>query len=175
MVMDELVAIFPGIVGTAMMSAFTLGFSALINRPFPVVKILGTMLTFRTTVDGHVNDSRQTFVIGTLYHYLVGIFFSSLFFWHLKHSEIVFTGYYLFLLSVGIGIVAMIVWYGFIKLHPSPPKIPLPPYVTSIFLGHLIFGLGVYITVASIALFYQLPISLLYIDSFANENITICY
>ncbi len=134
--------IIAGMVGTALMTAFMYAMTFVTQRVMKVVKILGTMLTFRTTPDGRLSDSRGAIAVGLIAHYAVGVVFMLVYYWlwtlgigrpDLRTS---------LLFGVVSGVVAIGIWYAFFAIHPRPPAISLPPYLFTLALAHIVFAVA---------------------------------
>lgn len=144
----KLVAIVTaGIAGTTLMTAFMYATTFLTGQVMKVVKILGTMLTFQTSLTGQLSDSRRAIFWGTLAHYAIGVGFVLCYYvlwsWGIGRPDIS-SG---FLFGLGSGVAAVVFWYAFFMLHPNPPAIPLKPYLFTLFIAHIIFTyvvIGVY-------------------------------
>ncbi|HEY9006180.1 hypothetical protein [Ohtaekwangia sp.] len=141
----SLLIIFSGITGTATMTAFLYLLSYITHKRLKVVKILGTMLTFQTTPQRGLSDSTFAIVTGIAAHYLVGILFA--FIWHLLWQHGIGSPTLLICMLYGFifGAFGILVWRIFFAIHPHPPDVPLRSYIPSILIGHVFFGIGVYL------------------------------
>lgn len=138
--MKFLYAIPAGLAATAAMTAFLYLLSYLTHRVMKVVKILGTMLLRRTQPDGTLSDATSTKVVGTIAHYLIGIFFAVIYL-ALWDSEVGFiTASWGLLFGLAHGIIAMVIWYFFFMMHPNPPIVPLRSYLLTLIAAHIVFG-----------------------------------
>ncbi|MFD2574534.1 hypothetical protein ACFSUS_28120 [Spirosoma soli] len=138
--------ILAGIAGTALMTFFMYIMTFITDRVMKVTQILGTMLTFQTSPDGNLSDSRLAVTVGIIGHYLIGIAFALCYYglWLLSIGQPDFqSGIWL---GIGSGLAAIIFWYSFFVLHPKPPAISLKPYLLSLFMAHLVFTFGVIVT-----------------------------
>lgn len=104
------------------------------------------MLTFRTTASGKLSDKPAVIWVGIVGHYAVGIVFVLVY--YLLWQQGIGGPNYLsgIAYGVGSGLVAIIVWYSFFLIHPSPPAISLPSYLVSLFLAHFVFTYGAILT-----------------------------
>ena len=144
--MELLHSIIAGIAGTLLMTLFMDIASLLTRYNFHVPSILGTMVTMKTKPSGNVSDSLVSKTWGYILHYAIGIFFAVLY-QNLMRAGIMSDSYgYAFLFGAMAGIVAMIFWYFFLKLHPLSPVVQLPLYILFIFLSHLLFAVGMNMT-----------------------------
>jgi hypothetical protein len=133
--------IIAGIAGTFLMTLF-MDIAALLTRyNFHVPSILGTMVTMETKPSGNVSNSMVSKVWGYILHYLIGIFYAALY-QNLLQAEIGSGSYgHALVFGIVIGLVAVIFWYSFFKLHPIAPAVRLPLYLVFIFLGHPLFAI----------------------------------
>ncbi|WP_161890373.1 hypothetical protein [Pontibacter russatus] len=145
--MKLLHAILGGLAATAAMTAFLYLLSYATHRVMKVIKILGTMVLFRTQPDGGLSDAVSTKAVGTVAHYAVGIFF-ALFYLALWDSGVgLLTASWGLLLGLGHGIIAMVIWYFFFMVHPKPPLLALKTYLITLIFAHMVFGLVMTYTV----------------------------
>lgn len=141
---DLFVIIIAGIWGTLLMTGAMYLLFLITRKNYKVVGILATMVTNHTTRDKGLTKSRSDLFIGVFLHYLIGIIFSFIYYFLCESAVMepdIRSG---MLFGMAAGIVAMIFWYCFIKMHPNPPLIPLYSYITAIWIGHVIFGMGQY-------------------------------
>ncbi|GAB3548708.1 DUF6789 family protein [Spirosoma fluminis] len=144
--MKLLEIVIAGVAGTALMTLFMYIMTFFTERVMKVTKILGTMLTFETSPDGKLSDSKRAITVGILAHYAIGIAFALAYYllWSLdigqpdSQSGIWF--------GIGSGFVAIVFWYSFFALHPKPPAIQLKSYLVSLFVAHIVFAYGVIVT-----------------------------
>ena len=141
--MNGLNIILASVVGTSLMTAFMYIMTFLTDRVMKVINILGTMLTFQTTLDGGLSDRPRAISIGIIAHYAIGILFtlcySQLWSWGVGRPDYQ-SGIWF---GIGSGLVAIAFWYGFFAIHPRPPAIRLKPYLLTLFLAHIVFTFGV--------------------------------
>lgn len=144
--MPVLAIIISGIVGTLVMTGAVYLFSLMDNKVMKVPKILGTMLTFSTTPNGGLCKTPVCISIGTMAHYAMGIFFIFCYYllwrFNVGKPDII----YAFLFGVIHGLVGMLIWSLFFKLHPRPPHVALANYLWSLMVGHLFFALSATVT-----------------------------
>jgi len=129
-----------GIVGTLLMTGAMYLLAAITGRNYKVVGILATMVTNHTTPEKGLTKSTADIMLGIVLHYVIGIIFAFIYFQIWKNPGIVSA----FAFGAITGVVAMIFWSSFFRLHPNPPAVPLPSYVPAIGTTHLIFSLGVH-------------------------------
>jgi len=128
----EMNAIIAGVAGTAVMTGFVYLVSYVFKTNCKVVWVLGNMLSRKYPIP-----------VGILAHYMIGVFFSIIYtiLWsNGVGSPTLGSGLVFGALN---GLFAMGFWYSFIKLHPHPPALNVPVYVTVIGTGHLFFSTGV--------------------------------
>ena len=139
-----------GIGGTALMTFFIYVLSFITRERFKVVKILGTMVTGQTRPDKSLSNTRSSIATGTVLHYFVGILFSLTYNWLWSNGIGAPNLKYCLLFGIISGLIAVCIWKGFFMLHPNPPAVCLPSYLLVIFLGHVVFGTGVYLVYRSL-------------------------
>ena len=139
--MKLLHAVLAGLAATAAMTAFLYLLSYATHRVLKVIKILGTMLLFRTQPDGGLSDAVSTKAAGTVAHYAVGIFFAIIYLALWDSGVGMLTASWGLLFGLAHGIVAMVTWYFFFMLHPKPPLLALRTYLITLIFAHVIFGL----------------------------------
>jgi hypothetical protein len=131
--------VISGIAGTVAMTLFTSLVFRVANRPYRVVKILGSMLQFRSRTFVLQKVPTRFFQLATIVHYTIGIVFAI--------------GYHYFVHTTGnraasgsviygilIGIIAIAGWRLFFEIHPGPPEVDLPLYLGTIGVGHIILA-----------------------------------
>jgi len=139
--MNYVDAIIAGIVGTLFMTGFLYLLTYITERNYKVVRVLSIMLTNDHSAHG-ADLKPLTLTIGIIVHYMIGIMFAVIYLWLWEHgigkpdlvNGIIFG-------SLN-GIFAAAFWFTFIRLHPHPPKVPMPDYLIAIGLGHIIFATG---------------------------------
>ena len=134
--------VIAGIGATALMTSFVYALDFVIPKPLKVVKILGTMLTGQTTPNQGLSNKPSAIIAGIIGHYMIGIIFA--FAWLGLMYIGIFSINYLHGILFGAlaGIVGVIIWKIYFTMHPNPPAIQLNVYFLTIFLGHIIFGIG---------------------------------
>ena len=150
--MKFLDAILASLAGTAAMTAFLYLLSYATHRVMKVIKILGTMLLFRTQPDGSLSDALSTKVVGTLAHYSIGAFFAIVYLalWDSGVGLISFSWSLLF--GLANGIAGMFAWYFFFMVHPKPPLIKLKTYLLTLLVAHIVFACVTFYTYYNIVL-----------------------
>jgi len=149
--MKFLDAILASIAGTTAMTAFLYLLTYATHRVMKVIKILGTMLLFRTQPDGGLSDAFSTKVVGTIAHYSVGAFFAVMYL-ALWDSEVgLISASWSLLFGLANGIVGMFAWYFFFLVHPKPPIINLKTYLLTLIVAHMVFAFITFYTYYLIA------------------------
>ena len=132
-----------GMTGTTIMTAFMLVTSGITGRQLNVIKVLGSMLTFKSTRAGTVSGDPAAVVVGLVVHYLVGFLFTGIYVWLWNHNLVSTNIISTVLLGFITGLVGASVWIIFFALHPRPVRVPLTIYLTCILIGHVFFAVGV--------------------------------
>lgn len=139
-------SILAGIIGTFAMTLFIRLIGKITGNPFSVPRLLGSLLTSRISPSGKISQRLPVFLLGTVVHYAIGILFTLLYAW-LVSTGLLPEGYINGLLyGCNLGIVAVVVWYMALRLHPLPPVMPVRFFLVVIFAGHLVFAAGVVTT-----------------------------
>lgn len=140
--MPILAIIISGIVGTLVMTGIIFFISLVNNKAMKVPRLLGTLITFSTTPDGGLCRTPRCLSIGTMAHYGMGILFVFCYYllWQLGIGKP--TVLYALIFGAFHGILAVLIWWLFFKVHPHPPTLNLPDYLLSILVGHLFFALS---------------------------------
>lgn len=141
--MFVLSCILAGIMGTLLMTLFTSLGSGITGYFLHVPSILGSMVTMNTQPSGKPSRSLYSLSWGYTLHYGIGIAFAFIYAkLHIRKNT--FTITYSNALEFGTiaGLAAVLFWFCFLKLHPLAPRVKLNIYLLFIFLGHLIFALG---------------------------------
>lgn len=141
--MDFVHIIVAGIVGTAFMTLFMYLLTFITERVMKVTQILGTMLTFRTTEEGGLSETKPAVIAGVIGHYCIGILFALCYL--LLWRAGIGTPDLMYALLFGFlnGIAGITAWRVFFAIHPNPPDIKLKPYLLTLLAAHLVFALGV--------------------------------
>tara|TARA_R110002020_G_scaffold254617_1_gene468370 strand:- start:54278 stop:54778 length:501 start_codon:yes stop_codon:yes gene_type:complete len=133
-----LITILSGIVGTIAMTLVMYLYSSLSKQFTKVVNILGNMLVGESNF---YSPSKNAYIVGILAHFGVGVLFSFGYFllWNWGIFKINLED------SIWIGVVsgllAVIVWKGYLSVHSNPPQISQVHYFIALFLAHIVFGL----------------------------------
>ncbi|WP_347157862.1 hypothetical protein [Pontibacter chitinilyticus] len=138
--MKFLHVLLAGIAGTAAMTAFLYLLSYATHRVMKVIKVLGTMLLFRTQPDGALSDAFSTKVIGTIAHYSIGAFFAVVYLALWDSGVGLVSASWSLLFGVANGVVGMFAWYTLFLVHPKPPLIKLKTYLITLVFAHLVFA-----------------------------------
>lgn len=134
-----------GIAGTALMSTFMLAASIISGFNFRIPVILGTLITFNTRRSGMPSQSLSTRLWGYALHYLIGIGF-ALIYQQLVSTRINQT-YTTALVFGGVaGMLAAGAWHLLLRVHPLTPVLNLSAYLILIFIAHLVFATGMFLT-----------------------------
>jgi hypothetical protein len=132
-----------GIAGTLAMTVFTELIAYGAKKPFHVVSILARMLRFRKDLRP-ISGTR--YVVALIIHYSIGVLFSYGFEWFITNNRADMNLSNAIIFGGVVGLIGIIGWRIFFAIHPNPPEIILPPYLTTIWVGHIIF---------SVVLFYS--------------------
>ncbi|MCF3108163.1 hypothetical protein LL912_05185 [Niabella sp. CC-SYL272] len=139
-------SILAGIAGTLAMTLFIRFTGMVAGYQLSVPRILGTLFSSSPRPSGSVSQRLPVLILGTTIHCLIGIFFTLLYAW-LVGMELLPKGYINGLLyGSNLGMVAVIVWYIALRLHPMPPALPLRLFLAAIFTGHLVFAASIVTT-----------------------------
>ncbi len=101
-----------------------------------VIHLLGNILTGCNSQE----ISLSQFATGVLAHYGVGFFFT------LTYYSLENDGFLTWLLAPAIitgiisGILATVVWMGYIRIHQSPPRVHPIHYSLALLLAHVVFA-----------------------------------
>ncbi len=140
--MDIVNSIVAGMVGTLFMTLFVNVGAKATGYNFHVPSILGSMMLRSTKPSGKPSRSPATLTSGYITHYLIGIAFALIYAQiSTGNGKIQYSNALLF--GVIAGLIAAGFWFAALKLHPLAPRIRLLPYLVLIFIGHLVFFLGV--------------------------------
>jgi hypothetical protein len=136
-----LIPVVVGIAATTTMTMFVLVVRILTGKQLNVIRILGTMLTASTTVDGRCSSKASSLVAGTIMHYAVGLFFSFAYIWMWREQVISTAWITTTLLGVITGLIGILVWKSYFRIHSHPPVVPMTLYLACILFAHVIFAL----------------------------------
>ena len=153
--MALLTNIITGIAGTLAMTCFTQITAQLLKKPFYVVMILATMLPFKRDI---TPPNISTYVGATILHYFIGVVFAYLYLWLTLEGLITNDTLSALIYGAAIGIVAIIGWQLFFKIHPNPPQIE-PTYFVMIWLGHI------WLSIIAAAIFRLNPLSIARVET----------
>lgn len=155
--MELISAIAAGISGTFVMTMFMNLMSHLTGYDLRVPGILGSMITMKTKPSGKASRSSTTMTWGNIAHYVIGIVFAIIYQQILKINGMPFTWMNGLVFGFFAGIVAVIYWFTFIKLHPLAPAVKLKYYLISIFIAHIFLGAGIYAGFKLLSLVMDFP------------------
>ena len=116
--------------------------SYLFRKKMKVVKILGTMLTFKTRPEGQLSDNKFSIATGIVAHYLVGILFVIIYYLLWKNGigkpDLIYGAIFGF----ASGLFGILIWHLFFLIHPKPPaNIHLKDYFIMLVVAHIVFGI----------------------------------
>lgn len=134
--------IVSGILSTLAMTVFVRTISAFLHQPFYVIKILSTMIQF-----GNQPTARaKTFIyaVATSLHYVIGIAFTYVFFEMVDQNILSLQLRDALLFGIIIGAIGIAGWRIFFALHPDPVRLDLVPFLTTIWLGHVVLGIALH-------------------------------
>ncbi len=129
--------IWPGIVGTSVMTAYSFYLSGKKKRDFREPHLLATLI-FR--MFSQINK-RQSKVAGWVIHYLVGIFFAAIYLLLIKRHLIKTTISAAAIVGALSGMVGIAAWSITLNLHPHPPVVNRRQYYGQLVVAHIIFGI----------------------------------
>jgi hypothetical protein len=133
-----------GILGTLIMTLFVEIIAHIIRKPFHVVSILSHMLRFGK--DLKPASKGIIYIIALLVHYGIGILFSCCFDLCLNYNLIEMHLSNALIFGGFAGLIGIGGWRIFFAIHPAPPKIILSQYLTTIWVGHILYAIGVFYT-----------------------------
>lgn len=133
-----LITVFSGIVATFIMTMVMYTYTALSNHFTKVIHLLGTMISGNQSFH---SPSKSTLILGTIAHFAVGIIFSMSYYllWNWGVFEINFADSVI--IGALSGIVAIVVWKSYLKLHQFQPEISQIHYFIALFIAHIVFGI----------------------------------
>lgn len=133
-----MITILSGIAGTVAMTCVMYLYAVITKKYTKVIHILGSMLTGD---ESFRNPGKNSLIVGFLGHFGVGVLFSFAYFllWNWGTFRINFEDS--ILIGATSGVVAIIIWKGYLTLHNYPPKISQTNYFMALFLAHIIFGI----------------------------------
>ena len=137
--MTHLKLVMAGVVSTAAMTLFTEIVFSLLKRNYHVIRVLANMIRFDKVTPTHATPQPQMIIAGVV-HYFIGIIFAFLYSsfivwvpdWSPSIKALAF--------GVLIGLIAVGGWRLFFDLHPGPPAVSLPDYLSVIALGHFVLS-----------------------------------
>jgi hypothetical protein len=138
--------ILEAIGGTLAMTAFVYLISLIVHTELRVVRVLGTMLTGGSGPNKGVSNSSGALLAGGILHYSVGVLFSLVYhiLWHYRIGRPDIAE--CCLLGGVSGVIAIFAWNGYLNIHRKPPAIDKRYYLPIIGVGHLFFGVGLFLT-----------------------------
>ena len=132
-----LVTILSGVIGTLAMTAFMYLYAYSTSHFTKVIHILGNMLVGERN---YYSPTKSAFLVGMAAHFGVGILFSFAYFllwnWGIFRIDLIDS----ILIGSISGVLAVVVWKSYLKLHTHPPQINLLHYFTALFIAHIIFA-----------------------------------
>jgi hypothetical protein len=143
--MRNIITLLAGIIGTAAMTLFVEAVCVIFKKPFHVVHILSHILRFSSSPKSGPN-SYVMYGIALVVHYTIGILFAYGFDFLVKQELIDLTLTDVLLFGSFAGVVGIIGWRICFALHPNPPEVNLAHYLLVIWLGHLVYAVGLFAT-----------------------------
>ncbi len=144
--MEIINAFIAGIFGTFIMTLFMIAASVFTGHNFRVPAILGSMATFQNKPSGTPARSGISLLTGNILHYTIGVFLAFVYEIYILKAGLSNTFSNAMLYGIIAGCCAVLFWFTFIKLHPMAPAIKLSLYLFFIFIGHLFFAAGVWLS-----------------------------
>jgi hypothetical protein len=153
----NLKVILSGLFGTLAMTLFVNLAAAIFKKPFHVIEVLLRMMQ-----RGENTDSRQTknikYAIALVVHYSIGVCFAYVFHFLLQQHVIELSWTNAILFGSLAGLIGILGWRIVFAIHPNPPQLELIHYLLVIWLGHLIFAAGVFITYLNFSTMLPAPL-----------------
>ncbi|MEP1086699.1 DUF6789 family protein [Algoriphagus sp.] len=133
-----LITIVAGVAGTIAMTLVMYSYSYITKKFTMVIHVLGNLLVAERN---YYSPSKNALIIGSLAHFGVGILFSFAYFllWNWGVFRINFQDS--ILIGAISGILAIVVWYGYLRFHSHPPKFSKLHYFLALFISHIVFGI----------------------------------
>ena len=128
-----------GLIGTAIMTVFSLICGQLFSKEFGEPELLNKLLGRSFFGDGDVKENSP---LGWIIHFAIGFLFA----W-IMHLYFLWTGHpptwpLGSLVGFALGILGVMGWAIVLNLHGSPPRPELPEFYLQLVVAHVIFGLG---------------------------------
>jgi len=123
-----------GVIGTSVMSLFSIITSENKNKQFKEHEILSMLLK-----SFPLNKSNRV-ALGWILHYATGMSFSILNQKILKKLETSPTFFNGVLLGAVNGTIGIAIWKAIFEIHPSPPNINLKRYLAHLMIAHIVFA-----------------------------------
>jgi hypothetical protein len=134
-----------GILGTLAMTIFVELVCYLFKKPYHVVRVLSRMLHFSSHV-----ESKPKWVLlyctALVLHYGIGILFSYAFYLLIKYGFMEPDLLHTIIFGSLAGLIGISGWRLFFAIHPNPLRLNLTQYLFVIWLGHLIFAIGTFMS-----------------------------
>ncbi len=133
-----LITVLSGVFGTIAMTLFMYFYSFISHRFTKVIHILGNMLVGERN---YYSPNKMAFIVGSIAHFGVGALFSFSYFllWNWGVFKINLQDS--IMIGAVSGVIAIVVWKGYLSVHSNPPKISQGHYFLALFLAHIVFGL----------------------------------
>ncbi|MEB2776287.1 DUF6789 family protein [Algoriphagus sp. D3-2-R+10] len=133
-----LITILSGLAGTVVMTMIMYLYSYLSHSFTKVIHILGNMIVGERN---YSSPSKNALIVGIIAHFEVGLLFSFAYFllWNWGIFKINLEDS--ILIGAMSGVVAILVWKGYISIHSNPPKFSQLHYFLALFLAHIVFGM----------------------------------
>ncbi|MEB2785446.1 DUF6789 family protein [Algoriphagus persicinus] len=133
-----LITILSGLAGTIVMTMIMYLYSYLSHSFTKVIHILGNMLVGECN---YSSPSKNALIVGIRAHFGVGVLLSFAYFllWNWGIFKINLEDS--ILIGAISGVVAILFWKGYLRLHSNPPKFSQLHYFLALFLAHIVFGM----------------------------------
>lgn len=104
------------------------------------MRILAGMLTFKRLTTLDFKPSFAAYVLATSIHYAIGVLFAFVYHWLIIRVLFQTTFANSILFGAVIGTAGIAGWSIFFAIHPGPPPVRLPTYLSVIWVGHIILS-----------------------------------
>jgi len=129
--------LIPGTAGTALMTLFSYGVSAVDKENYSEPERLG-QLAHRLLP---VLNKKEHRLIGWSAHYGVGLLFATAYVRLWEHRKLKPTFLNNFMLGAASGLAAMAIWKTTFKAHPLPPAMSFDKYYLQLVPAHIVFAI----------------------------------
>lgn len=135
---------------TSLMTTFSYGVAAILKQQFREPELLN-MLAIRLKIIKVTSDKNHP--LGWIVHYAVGVLFVAIIELIRAQANISLTILYYILAGAICGLIGIVMWFVTFRMHPNPPKLWYTAFYIQLILAHIIFGIGIWI---SVSVFYTL-------------------